>query len=170
MPCRSARATGKWLWHQRSGYRRGRRPSGSRFVLLRSAHKTGDHCRGSFLRSRAAAQPYKKPTCAVGLPLSVGFMFCLISTGREMSLFLVFFWCSAVFRFGKFNSRFGEFASRFVRINSRLELLREFAGKGLIRLAFFAAKRRLSEENRRNSRYSGANGTKTRSYGVAGTP
>ncbi len=42
-------------------------------------------------------------------------------------------------------------------VNSRFAVLREFAGKGLICLTVFTAKRRLSGENRRNSRLGGKN-------------
>jgi hypothetical protein len=46
------------------------------------------------------------------------------------------------------NSRFGEFNSRLARANSRFAVLRELAGKALICLTVFAAKRGLRGSNR----------------------
>jgi hypothetical protein len=61
--------------------------------------------------------PHKGPTFAVGLPASVGSTSYLISTGGEMCLFLIPFWCSAVVgicgspNIFPYNSRFGAFNS-----------------------------------------------------------
>jgi len=80
-----------------------------------------------------------------------------------MCLLLILFWCSAVVRgwgvpkiLGE-NSRFGEFNSRLGRREFPFALLREFARKGLIYLAVFAAKMAGAGENRRNSRFVGKN-------------
>jgi hypothetical protein len=54
-----------------------------------------------------------------------------------------------------YNSRFDEFNSRLAGANSRFALLRELAGKGLIRLTVCAAKPRRHGENRRISRFDG---------------
>jgi hypothetical protein len=66
-----------------------------------------------------------------------------------MCLLLILFWCSAVVRrcggptiLGE-NSWFGEFNSRLGRREFPFALLREFAHKGLIYRAVFAAKRRV---------------------------
>jgi hypothetical protein len=58
-----------------------------------------------------------------------------ISTGGELRIF-------------PYKSRFGAFDSRLGWANSRFRLLREFAGKQLIRLAIIATKRQFHWENR----------------------
>src|SRR6266567_8606599 len=74
--------------------------------------------------------------------------------GREMCLLRVLLWFSAII---PDNSRFGRFNSRLGRANSRFGPLREFTGKCLSRLAFFAAKRQFSGQDRENSRLNGNN-------------
>jgi hypothetical protein len=75
----------------------------------------------AFCAVPAADPPHEGPTVAVRLPSSLGFMFYLISTDREMGLSLVLFCCAAVVRrcggpiiLGD-SSRFGEFNSRLHR-------------------------------------------------------
>jgi hypothetical protein len=75
-----------------------------------------------------------------------------------MGLFLVLFWCSAVAGDTlRYNSRFGVFNSRLGPNKFPFSLLRELAGKGLICLAVFAAKKALMWNNRKNSRFHGNN-------------
>ena len=117
----------------------------------------------AFCAVPGADPPHEGPTVAVRLPSSLGFMFYLISTDREMGLLLVLFCCAAVVRrcggpiiLGD-SSRVGEFNSRLLRGEFPVRGVREFAGKRLICRTVFAAKRRLSGENRRNSRLGGKN-------------
>jgi hypothetical protein len=66
------------------------------------------------------------------------------STDGVMGLFLVLFWCSAVTGdILRYNSRFDVFNSRLGRRKFPFPLLRELAGKGLIRLAVFVTRTHL---------------------------
>ena len=78
-----------------------------------------------------------------------------------MGLFLLLFWCSAVM--GRCGTRTSLAIIRgsassipdWAGANSRFALVREFVGKSLICLTVFSTKRRLREQNRRNSRFDG---------------
>ena len=80
-----------------------------------------------------------------------------------MGLFLLLFWCSAVM--GRCGTRTSLAIIRgsassipdWAGANSRFALVREFVGKSLICLTVISTKRRLREQNRRNSRFYGKN-------------
>jgi hypothetical protein len=88
-----------------------------------------------------------------------------------MGLFVVLLWCAIFLRRygGTNNSRFGEFNSRLSGENSRFGLQREFACNPLIWFSGFAHKWQFFRQNRRNSRYYGANATAAESQ-QCGTP
>jgi hypothetical protein len=104
---------------------------------------------------RAAGSSQKTPSFAVP---SRQLDRCFIGFRRDggMGLFLILYWCSIVAGdVSPINSRFGVFIPRLGRSNSPLNLPRELAGKGLIRLADFAAKTAVFVKNRENSRFDG---------------
>jgi hypothetical protein len=75
-----------------------------------------------------------------------------------MGLFLVLFWCCGVAGDAlRYNSRYGGFNSRLGPNKFPFSLLRELTGKGLIGLAFFAAKTAVIGQNRESSRFHGNN-------------
>ena len=106
---------------------------------------------------RAAGSSQKTPSFAVP---SRQLDRCFIGFRRDggMGLFLILYWCSIVAGdVSPINSRFGVFIPRLGRSNSPLNLPRELAGKGLIRLAVFATRTALMGNNRKNSRLHGNN-------------
>jgi hypothetical protein len=103
------------------------------------------------VRDESAAQ---KTKFRVTIASSINLLFYLISTGRRDG--------SAVERCGRVdilpaNSRFDRFNSRLGRRKFPFTPLRELAAKRLICLAILVAERRLSRQNRRNSRFCGNN-------------
>jgi hypothetical protein len=83
--------------------------------------------------------------------------------GGEMGFFLVLFWCSAIVGDAKARNILAIIPGSasvipdWTSANSRLALLREFAGKCLICLTILAARQQLRGENRRIPGFDGKN-------------
>jgi hypothetical protein len=114
--------------------------------------------RGGGSHHSSTGPSHKRPSLGVPSRRQLDLCFIAFRQDGAMGLFLVLFWCSAVAGDTlRYNSRFGVFNSRLGPNKFPFSLLRELAGKGLIGLAVFAAKKALMWNNRKNSRFHGNN-------------